>query len=125
MTQLPDRRAQRVAPPYREVWEPLSPQPIHLCQVCFRAVARYPRAKSHTFRLPFGKTWTVEYVTPMVCMTCRVERQPEAAIAQGERRRFWKRFFALWLGERYPSAGPLMTRLIDLRIKLWGVHPHG
>ena len=125
MTQLPDRRAQRVPPPYREVWEPLSPQPIHLCQVCFRAVARYPRAKSHTFRLPFGKTWTVEYVTPMVCMTCRVERQPEAAIAQGERRRFWKRFFALWLAEPYPSMGPTMQRLLRLRQKLWGVSPHG
>jgi len=106
---------------------PIRPNTLYLCQVCGN-VARYPRLKSHTFRLPFGYAWTVDYVTPMVCTTCRINRQDEATRLGDGRRRFWKRAVAIWLGEPYPSIGPRMFRLMVLRFRLaraWRRFWHG
>ena len=119
MMDLPDRRqireARRPLPP--PTMEPLLPNVLYLCQLC-GSLARYPKLKQHTFRFPFGKTWTVDYVTPMVCINCRMMRHPEVVKLGDGRRRFWKRAIAIWLGESYPSMGPKMFKLLVLRIWL-------
>lgn len=113
------RRARRQvapSPPSPPRVEPFRPDMLYLCQLCGN-VARYPREKRHTFHLPFGRTWTVTYVTPMVCIECRLGHQPEAKHLNDGRRRFWQRFFAIYLGERYPSMGPWMNRIVDWRLR--------
>lgn len=120
------RRRQRSTAPPPSV-EHFRPNMLYLCQLCGN-VARYPREKRHTFHLPFGCRPTVTYVTPMVCMECRVGRQDEARHLNDGRRRFWQRFFALYLGESYPSMGPRMFKLLTLRLYLghqWRKLRHG
>jgi hypothetical protein len=95
--------------------ERLLPDMIYLCQLCAGRKADWPRERTYTFRLLFGKTWTVPYITPMVCSTCRIMRQPEVTRLGDGRRRFWKRVIALWLREPYPSMGPGMRRLFAYR----------
>jgi hypothetical protein len=65
--------------------------------------------------------WSQEVitVTPLACLTCRMGRHPEVRALGDGRRRLWKRVFALWDGEYYPSAEPWMLTLITLR-----KHPH-
>jgi len=87
---------------------------MYLCQLCGN-IARYPRLRSHIFKLPFGYSFTADYITPLVCTTCRVGRQAEASRIQDRRRKFWKRAIALYLGETYPSMSPRMLKLLALR----------
>jgi hypothetical protein len=93
----------------------------YICQLC-GGRARFPREKTHTFRFKIPllgeKSWTVAYITPMVCATCRMMRQPEVTALGDGRRRFWKRALAIYLGETYPSAGPRMNRAIYARLRI-------
>ena len=60
----------------------------------------------------------------MVCVQCRMMRWPETRALGDGRRRFWKRAFALWDGEYYPSAERWMLMLITLRLHpslLWPI----
>jgi len=91
----------------------------YVCQLCVAARAEWPREKTHTFRFPFKLSWTVAYVTPMVCSNCRIMRQREVTRLGDGRRRFWKRVISLWIGESYPSAGPGMVRAFAYRQTLW------
>lgn len=97
------------------VVEPFRSNSIYLCQLCLLDPAVWPRERKHAFRFPFGKSLTVPYITPMVCSTCRMMRQPEVTRLGDGRRRFWKRAIALWLDEPYPSAGPGIRRLFAYR----------
>lgn len=99
--------------------ENFRPDMMYICQVCVAQVAAWPREKKHTFRFPFGYTWTVAYVTPMVCTNCRMMRHAETRQLGDGRRRFWKRAVALWIGESYPSTGPGMSRLFAYRETGW------
>lgn len=82
--------------------------------MCYQDAARFPTLKHHDFKL-FGRTFGVDYVTPMVCPTCRMMRHPEVKKLGDGRRRFWKRVIALYLNDVYPSAGPRMLRAFQYR----------
>lgn len=101
------------------LFEALRPNAWYVCQLCTVARAEWPREQKHTFRFPFGYSWTVAYITPMVCSTCRIMHQPEVTRLGDGRRRFWKRMISLWLNEPYPSAGPKMLRAFTYRQILW------
>ena len=116
MTRLPSLRPPDNGPTYRV--EPLTPTSFYLCQLCGN-LARYPREKKHTFRFPFGFSWTVIYQFPWVCMNCRLARPKEMLRERGGGRfRFWKRFFAVYLDDPYPSIDPWTWRLLEARRRI-------
>jgi hypothetical protein len=87
------------------------------CQLC-GDVAQFPKEQIRTVQIPYLKSWRVVTVVPMVCVQCRMMRWPEARALGDGRRRFWKRVFALWDGETYPSAETWVVRLIGWRWRL-------
>lgn len=77
-----------------------------------------PKLQTRTWRMgPWSRE--VVTVTPLACPTCRMLRHPEVFSLGDGRRRFWKRVFAVWDGEYYPSAELWMLTLITVRR-----HPH-
>jgi hypothetical protein len=113
------RRGLRILPlprPSENGTRPTS-QVLYLCHLCGHQ-AEWPRAKTHTFSLPFGFSWSVTWQTPLVCSTCRMMRHPEVRKLGDGRRRFWKRAVALWVGEPYPSMDARTYRLLVLRLYL-------
>ena len=85
----------------------------YLCQLC-GGPAEWPRLKVRRVGAWIFST-NVAWQTPMVCSTCRIMRQHEVTALGDGRRRFWKRVFALWDGQAYPTMGYRMRSAVYLR----------
>ena len=90
------------------------PKILYVCQICQRRAAEWPRERKRRFDFRIWQP-TLTYVTPMVCSTCRIMRQPEVTALGKGRRRFWKYVLAFLVGEAFPTMGPTARRWLAYR----------